>query len=61
MTMLINIFSFPQLLYKVGIFVHELRYQNKGKLESGDVRSCEGLLQLLEEAGVHVLPPPEVN
>ncbi|KAK4309758.1 hypothetical protein Pmani_018634 [Petrolisthes manimaculis] len=49
-----------QLLYKVGIFVHELRYQNKGKLECGDVRSCEGLLQLLEEAGVHVLPPPEL-
>ncbi|XP_071541821.1 uncharacterized protein [Panulirus ornatus] len=50
----------PQLLYKVGIFMHELRYQNENKLDESAVKSCETVLQILEECSVQVLPPPEL-
>lgn len=50
-----------QLMYKVGIFIHELRYQNESRLDAAATRSCETLLQALEECSVQVLPPPEVS
>ncbi|KAK8729282.1 hypothetical protein OTU49_008737, partial [Cherax quadricarinatus] len=50
----------PQLLYKVGIFVHELRYQNENKLDESAIKSCETVLQILEESSIQVLPPPEL-
>ncbi|XP_063878429.1 lysosomal-trafficking regulator-like isoform X2 [Scylla paramamosain] len=49
----------PQLMYKVGIFIHELRYQNESRLDAPATRCCESLLQVLEECSVQVLPPPE--
>lgn len=48
-------------MYKVGIFIHELRYQNESRLDAAATRSCETLLQVLEECSVQVLPPPEVS
>ncbi|KAK7001971.1 hypothetical protein SK128_023175, partial [Halocaridina rubra] len=50
----------PQLMYKVGIFLHELRYQNESKLEESDIKNCETVLEILEDCTVHVLPPPEL-
>ncbi|XP_069997726.1 lysosomal-trafficking regulator isoform X2 [Penaeus vannamei] len=50
----------PQLLYKVGIFMHELRYQNENKLDAAAIKCCEMVLQILEDCTVHVLPPPEL-
>ncbi|XP_068245807.1 lysosomal-trafficking regulator isoform X3 [Palaemon carinicauda] len=52
--------SNPQLMYKVGIFLHELRYKNEHKLEESDIKSCETVLEILEDCTVHVLPPPEL-
>ncbi|XP_066957517.1 lysosomal-trafficking regulator isoform X3 [Macrobrachium rosenbergii] len=52
--------SNPQLMYKVGIFLHELRYKNEKKLEESDIKSCETVLEILEDCTVHVLPPPEL-
>lgn len=48
-------------MYKVGIFIHELRYQNESRLDATATRSCETLLQVFEECSVQVLPPPEVS
>lgn len=48
-------------MYKVGIFVHELRHQNESRLDASATRSCETVLQVLEECSVQVLPPPEVS
>lgn len=55
------LFYIFQLLYKVGIFMHELRYQNESKLDAAAIKCCELVLQILEDCAVHVLPPPEVR
>lgn len=41
--------------------MHELRYQNENKLDESAIKSCETVLQILEECSVQVLPPPEVT
>lgn len=41
--------------------MHELRYQNESKLDDSAIKSCEAVLQILEECAIQVLPPPEVS
>ena len=43
-------------MYKVGIFVHELRYH--GGIDEEAAKACDGTLVLLEEAQVVFRLPP---